>query len=75
MSKETDKKEFEKLNEDYQKCLNGFYDKFLDGEDVDFNNICLDQLEKLKSKEQFYNLYSNEYKKFLKNESEKSGKN
>jgi hypothetical protein len=54
-------KEYSELNEEYQKCLNQYYDKFFDGEDVDFENVCVDILEKMKKTGDFY---ENMHKKF-----------
>jgi hypothetical protein len=64
--------EFFKLNEEYQKCLNQYYDKFLDGHDVEINdNICLEILEKMKQKGDFYKNMKKEYDQHITEEMKK----
>ena len=64
-------KEFSDLTEQYHKCLNIYYDKFFDGQNVNFENACKDILDKLKNvKGGIYNNFDNEYKNYIK-ESEK----
>jgi len=67
MSKD-EKSEFIALNEEYQKCLNQYYDKFFDGKDVNFENICQEQLEKMKNIGNYYNYAMNEYQDFKSKE-------
>lgn len=48
------RKEYYELNKEYQICLNNSYDKFFDGHDVDFENLCLDVLDKMKQVGDYY---------------------
>lgn len=68
----SNKKDFIKLNVEYQKCLNEFYDKFLEGKDVEIdNNLCSDILEKMKSMGDFYKNIYNEFMSHDKQEEKK----
>jgi len=60
------RKEFFNLNEEYQKCLNNFYEKFLDGEEIQIDNICEDILNKMKETGDFYQNMGGELDKHLK---------
>jgi hypothetical protein len=60
------RKEFFNLNEEYQKCLNNFYDKFLDGEEVQLENLCDDILKKMKETGNFYKNMRGELEKHMK---------
>lgn len=60
------RKEFFKLNEEYQRCLNSFYEKFLDGEEVHIENVCEDILQKMKETGEFYKNMNSEYDKHKK---------
>lgn len=54
--------EFSELAEQYHKCLNSYYDKFFDGQTINFDNACSGILEKLKNVEGgIYNKFHNEY--------------
>lgn len=69
------RKLFFELNNEYQECLNHFYDKFLEGKDVNLdNNICNDILNKMKATGSFYEDMNKEFKEFQKNK-EKEEKN
>jgi hypothetical protein len=57
----SDKTKFTKQVEEYQKCLNTYYDKFINGEDTNFTNICQDELTKLKSQEYYYKPFESEF--------------
>jgi len=70
MSKD-EKTEFTELNDEYQKCLNQYYDKFFDGKNVNFENICTEQLEKLQSKGSYYKNAFAEYEDFKTKEIKK----
>ena len=64
------KETFEDLNNQYQKCLNGYYDKFFEGQDIQIdNNICLAELNKMKQNKDFASFNKNyiEYKKEQEN--------
>jgi hypothetical protein len=63
------RKEFFKLNSEYQKCLNDHYDKFLEGKDVKLDNeICADILKKMKETGDFYQKMHKEFQTHLKTE-------
>jgi hypothetical protein len=68
------KKKFFELNAEYSKCLNEHYDKFLEGQNIDMNNICLEQLEKLKQTGDFYQNMEKEFGNYQKEAAEKEKK-
>lgn len=65
-AEEDEETKFHKLNIEYQKCLNTYYDKFFEGNDegIDFNHICTDVLDKMKSSS-LYKSMINEYQSFI----------
>ena len=65
------RKEYFRINEEYQKCLNDYYEKFLDGEEVEIDQICGDILNKMKETGAFYKDMNNEYEKHLKERKDK----
>lgn len=69
---EDDETKFHKLNMEYQKCLNTHYDKFFEGNDegIDFNLICTDVLDKMKSSPLYKNMI-NEYQSFINSKEKK----
>jgi hypothetical protein len=63
----SEKSNFLALNEEYQKCLNTYYDKFFDGEDVEINdNTCHEIRDKMKKVGDFYATVEKEHKNYLK---------
>lgn len=62
-----ERKEFARLNLEYQKCLNQYYDKFFEGEDIQLDNVCIEELEKLKKVGDYYKNMTKEYLDFRKN--------
>ena len=67
------KKVFFEQNIEYSMCLNEYYDKFLEGQDINFDNLCQDKLEKMKKTGEFYKDMQKEFEKYQK-ESEKEKK-
>ena len=62
-----EKSQFLQLNEEYQRCLNSFYDKFFEGEDVEIDdNTCIEIKEKMKKIGGFYADAEKENIKYLK---------
>jgi hypothetical protein len=68
------KKKFFELNSEYSKCLNEHYDKFFEGQNIDINNICHEQLEKLKQTGDFYQNMEKEFGNHQKEAAEKEKK-
>jgi hypothetical protein len=60
------KKKFFELNSEYSKCLNEHYDKFFEGQNIDMNNICQEQLDKLKQTGDFYKNMDKEFSNYQK---------
>jgi hypothetical protein len=58
----SDRKEFNSLVNEYQACLNSHYDKFLEGEVIQIDNICKEYLDKIKTYGNFYSEFLQEYK-------------
>jgi hypothetical protein len=66
------KKEFFAQNTEYSRCLNEYYDKFLEGQDINFDNVCQDKLEKMKNTGEFYKDMQKEFEKYqIENAKEK----
>ena len=63
-----EKSDITTLNNNYQKCLNQYYDNFFDGNKVSFDNICLEQLGKLKAKGSYFKDAYNEFESFKSKE-------
>ena len=61
---------FHRANNEYQKCLNTFYDRFFDGENVDLENACKDKFEELK-KFPCFKKVSDEFQNYVKEKHEK----
>jgi hypothetical protein len=59
------KDDFKTTNQKYQKCLNNFYIRFLEGEAVDMNKVCQDELDALKTFKEYQNL-NKEFNKLIK---------
>jgi hypothetical protein len=63
----SERSNFLALNEEYQKCLNSYYDRFFEGEDVEINdNTCQEVREKMKKVGNFYATVEKEHNKYLK---------
>ncbi len=58
----SDRNEFSKLVNDYQACLNNHYDKFLEGEKIEIENVCKEYFDKIKTYGDFYPEFVKEYK-------------
>jgi uncharacterized protein YaaW (UPF0174 family) len=56
----SDKKQFARYIEEYQTCLNSYYDKFFNGENISFKNICEEEFDKIKTSK-FFRGFENEY--------------
>lgn len=66
------KNEFYELNKEYQKCVNNYYDKFMEGHNVNFENICEDIKEKMKKIGNFYKNMEKEVLGYQKKEKEET---
>jgi hypothetical protein len=58
----SDRDEFAKLVNNYQNCLNSHYDKFLESEDIEIENICKEHFDKIKTYGNLFSEFMQEYK-------------
>jgi hypothetical protein len=57
----SDKLSFSHYVEEYQKCLNTYYDRFFNKENISLDNICQSELANLKHFERLYKPFETEY--------------